>query len=64
VASTKRTARKSGARKKYVPSEGQRAADEELLDKLRNFDLKKFDQALEKALSNSGVPSRPQTRRA
>jgi uncharacterized protein with WD repeat len=50
VASTKRTARKNGARKKYVPSDAQRASDEDLLDKLRDFDLKKFDQALEKAI--------------
>jgi len=34
----------------YVPVKSSRAADEELLDQLRNFDLKKFDQAQEKAL--------------
>jgi hypothetical protein len=38
------------ARKKYVPSEKQLASDEKLRDELRHFDLKKFDQALEKAL--------------
>ena len=38
------------ARKKYVPSEKQRASDEKLRDELRHFDLKKFDKALEKAI--------------
>jgi hypothetical protein len=37
-------------RKKYVPSEKQLASDEKLRDELRHFDLKKFDQALAKAL--------------
>jgi hypothetical protein len=59
VASTKGTGRKGRARKsgcvlrlkkKYVPSEAQRADDEQLLDQLRKFDLKKFDQALARAL--------------
>jgi len=45
VASTKHT-----ARKKYVPSEKQRASDAKLRDELRHFDLNKFDKALEKAL--------------
>jgi hypothetical protein len=48
VASTKRSGRP--ARKKYVPSEKQLASDEKLRDELRHFDLKKFDQALVKAL--------------
>jgi len=56
VASTKRTARKSAARKKYVPSEAQRASDEELLDQLHRFDLKKFDKALEKAINHALPP--------
>jgi hypothetical protein len=51
VASSKSTARTNRARKKYVPSEAQHASDEELLDQLQRFDLKKFDQALEKALA-------------
>jgi hypothetical protein len=37
-------------RKKYVPSEKQRAEDEKLRDELRKFDLEKFDKALEKAI--------------
>jgi hypothetical protein len=49
VASTKRTGRTP--RKKYVPSAKQRASDEKLRDELRNFDLKKFDRVLEKALA-------------
>jgi hypothetical protein len=36
--------------KKYAPSEKQLASDEKLRDELRNFDLKKFDKALEKAI--------------
>jgi len=43
-------ARKGKARKKYAPSEKQLASDQKLRDELRNFDLKKFDKALEKAL--------------
>jgi hypothetical protein len=31
-------------------SEKQKAADEKLRDELRNFDLKKFDKALQKAI--------------
>jgi hypothetical protein len=50
VASTKRSGPPARKRKKYVPSEKQRASDEELREKLRNFDLKIFDKALEKAL--------------
>jgi hypothetical protein len=38
------------ARKKYVPSQKQLANDEKLRDELRNFDLKRFDQILEKAI--------------
>jgi hypothetical protein len=41
------------ARKKYVPSEKQLASDEKLRDELRHFDLKKFDQALERAIKSS-----------
>jgi hypothetical protein len=48
VASSKGAGRT--ARNKYVPSEKQRASDEKLRDELRNFDLKKFDKALGKAL--------------
>jgi len=48
VASTKRTGRT--ARKKYVPSEKQRASDEQLREQLRHFDLKKFDAALDTAI--------------
>jgi hypothetical protein len=55
MSSTKAKGRKSGCvlrlKKKYVPGEEQRAADEELLDQLRDFDLKKSDKTLEKALS-------------
>jgi uncharacterized protein with WD repeat len=63
VASTKRTARKSAARKKYVPSEQQRASDEDLLDQLRRFDLKKFDQALDKAINHALPPIKRQSHR-
>ena len=48
MATTQRT-----IRKKYVPSEKQRASDEKLRDELRHFDLKKFDQGLEKAINQS-----------
>jgi len=40
-------------RKKYVPSEKQRAEDAELRKRLENVsdaDMKKFDKALEKAI--------------
>jgi hypothetical protein len=47
VATTQRT-----TRKKYVPSEKQRAEDEKLREELRNFDLKKFDKVLEKAIKS------------
>jgi hypothetical protein len=40
-------------RKKYVPSEKQRASDEKLRDELRHFDLKKFDKVLGKAFIQS-----------
>jgi hypothetical protein len=36
--------------KRYVPSEKQRAEDEKLREELRQFDLKKFDNVLEKAI--------------
>lgn len=49
MASIKRTDRPARKRK-YVPSEKQRAEDEKLRDELRKFDLKKFDEALKKAL--------------
>jgi hypothetical protein len=40
------------ARKKKKPiSEKQRDSDEKLREELRNFDLKKFDKALDKALN-------------
>ncbi|HUO04725.1 MAG TPA: hypothetical protein VMU16_05960 [Candidatus Binataceae bacterium] len=48
MVSTKRTGR--AARKKYVPSEKQRAEDEKLREQLRHFDLKKFDKALTRAI--------------
>jgi hypothetical protein len=53
VASIKRNGRPARAKKKYVPSEKQRAADEKLRDELRHFDLKKFDKVLEKALKSN-----------
>jgi hypothetical protein len=53
VASTKGS-KTSVRRKKYVPSEKQRASDEKLRDELRHFDLKKFDRALEKVLTTRG----------
>jgi hypothetical protein len=47
VATTQRT------RKPAKPiSERQRAKDEQLREELRNFDLKKFDEALEKAIDS------------
>jgi hypothetical protein len=52
VTSTKRTARP--ARKKYVPSEKQRADDEhkkERLDHLTGADLKRFDKLLGRAIA-------------
>jgi len=57
VASTKGAGR--AARKKYVPSEKQRASDEKLRDELRHFDLKKFDRALEKALKSGTASEKP-----
>jgi hypothetical protein len=53
VASKKGAART--ARKKYVPSAKQLASDEKLRDELRNFDLKKFDKAMEKALKQHPI---------
>jgi len=50
VTSPKRAART--ARKKYVPSAKQLASDEQLRDELRNFDLKTFDRALERAIKS------------
>jgi hypothetical protein len=41
---------KARTRENYVPSEKQRASDEKLRDELRHFDLKNFDQVLEKAI--------------
>jgi hypothetical protein len=39
------------ARKKKKPiSEKQRESDEKLREELRSFDLKKFDEALDKAI--------------
>jgi hypothetical protein len=51
VTSTKGTAH--SARKKYVPSEKQRAADDALRKRLENVtdaDMKKFDKALGKVI--------------
>jgi hypothetical protein len=40
------------ARKKKKPiSDKQRESDERLREELRNFDLKKFDEALDKAIA-------------
>jgi hypothetical protein len=39
------------SKKKRPLSEKQRASDEALREQLRNFDLKKFDKALEKAVN-------------
>jgi len=58
VASTKRNGRQART-KKYVPSEKQRAEDEELREQLRHFDLKKFDKVLERALR---LPKSEQTK--
>jgi hypothetical protein len=41
------------SKKKKPLSEKQRASDEKLRDELRHFDLKKFDQALGKAIRQS-----------
>jgi hypothetical protein len=42
------------AQKKKKPlSEKQRESDEKLREELRNFDLRKFDKALDKAVSPS-----------
>jgi len=54
VASTKRSGRP--ARKKYVPSEKQRAKDarvKEKLDHLSKADLREFDRLLEKAIKRT-----------
>jgi hypothetical protein len=37
--------------KKKPVSDKQRAEDDKLREELRNFDLKKFDKALEKAIN-------------
>jgi hypothetical protein len=37
-------------KKKKPLSEKQRESDEKLRDELRNFDLRKFDEALDKAI--------------
>jgi hypothetical protein len=58
VTSTKRTDRP--ARKKYVPSEKQRAADDALRKRLENVteaEMRKFDKALEKAITTSNKKS-------
>ncbi len=39
------------SKKKKPISEKQRASDEALREELRNFDLKKFDKALVKAIN-------------
>jgi hypothetical protein len=51
VASTNQNGRSARAKKKYVPSAKQLASDEKLREELRNFDLKKFDKALDKAIN-------------
>ena len=38
-------------KKKKPISETQRESDEKLREELRNFDLKKFDEALDKAIA-------------
>jgi hypothetical protein len=35
-------------------SDKQRESDEKLIEELRNFDLKKFDKALDKAINPKG----------
>jgi hypothetical protein len=54
VPSTKRSGPPARKRKKYAPSEKQRASDEKLREILGNFDLKTFDQALDRALKSKG----------
>jgi hypothetical protein len=47
------------ARKKKKPiSEKQRESDEKLREELRNFDLKKFDKALDEAIKGPGGKSK------
>jgi hypothetical protein len=41
--------------KKYTPSEKQLAEDETLRDELRQFDLKKFDQAARTGASHDQI---------
>ena len=41
---------KAPAKKKKPISEKQRESDEKLREQLRNFDLKKFDEVLDKAI--------------
>jgi hypothetical protein len=45
---------KAPAKKKKPISAKQRESDEKLREELRNFDLKKFDKALDKAVK---IPS-------
>jgi len=54
VASSNRSGR--ATRKKYIPSEKQRAQDQRIKDKLDHLtgaDLKKFDQVLRKAIKST-----------
>jgi hypothetical protein len=60
VATRKGTGRT--ARKKYVPSEKQRASDEKLRDELRHFDLKKFDRALVNAFPPATTGTKPRVK--
>jgi hypothetical protein len=41
-------------KKKKPISEKQRESDEKLREELRNFDLKKFDKALDQAIKKTG----------
>jgi hypothetical protein len=62
VASTKRTGRT--ARKKYVPSERQRAEDarlKETLNHLSKDDLKEFDNLLGKAIKQANRATNQRT---
>jgi hypothetical protein len=49
--------KKRGQKHKPI-SEKQRAEDDKLREQLRHIDLKKFDKALEKAISPSSGKSR------
>ncbi|MGD0288653.1 MAG: hypothetical protein ABSC63_03205 [Candidatus Binataceae bacterium] len=46
---------KSQPKKKKPISEKQRESDEKLREELRNFDLKKFDEALDKAIKPPAI---------